>query len=425
MSQAIVTESATGSISKHAEGKKGTVLGSAVIVAGTAVGAGMFSLPVATSGLWFGYSMLFMVFSWYCMYSAALYLLEANLRFPLGASFDTIAQGTIGNLGRVINGASVAFLCYILTYAYISGGSSIISYSLESVEWVSLSPPAASFVFALILSVIVMMGTRAVDRVSTVLMGGMLITFLWSVSGLIGNASVDYLMVDLPFFDVVPYSMGALGFFTVSFGMQTAVPSITRYLDKDAAKVKKALLSGSLLALIFYTLWQYSFFGNLSRDAFPAIIAAGGNIGSMLEALAETGLHISISTVLQWFANMAVASSFLGVSLCLFDYIADLFGFDNSFTGRLKTAAITFVPPTVLGMFLPDGFITAIGFAGLVLVVFCIISPVVMAYVGRQRGEEGYQVSGGLFRMALVLLFGVAAIVFASLDLAGLLPSFG
>ncbi|MGB0359866.1 MAG: amino acid permease [Endozoicomonas sp.] len=424
MSQAVVSENASSSASQRPKGKEGSVLGSAVIVAGTAVGAGMFSLPVAASGLWFGYSMLFMIFCWYCMYSAALYLLEANLRYPLGASFDTMAQGTIGNFGRVINGASVAFLCYTLTYAYISGGSSIISYSLSAINDISLPPPAASFVFALILSIVVIIGTRAVDRVSTILIGGMVVTFLWSISGLIGNTSTDRLWIDLSFIDAVPYSMGALGFFTVSFGMQTAVPSITRYMGKDATKIKTALFSGSLLALFFYTLWQYSFFGNLSRDSFPAIIAAGGNIGNMLQALAETGLHISISTGLQWFANMAVASSFLGVAMCLFDYIADLFGFDDSFSGRLKTAAITFIPPTVLGVFLPHGFITAISFAGLFLVVFCILSPVIMAWIGRQRGEEGYLVSGGLFRMALVFLFGIAAMVFAALDLAGVLPSF-
>jgi len=405
--------------------KRGSVLGGAVIVAGTAIGAGMFSLPVATSGVWFGYSLLLMLAVWYCMYSASLYLLEANLRLPWGSSFDSIAEATIGPVGRIINGASVAFLCYILTYAYISGGSSIITYSLAAVEGISLLPAVASFIFALLLAAIVVTGTWAVDRVSTVLVGGMVITFLWSISGLVSNASMDNLLPGLSFAEAFPYSFGALGFLTVSFGMQTAVPSLSRYLVKDHRKVRLALLAGSLLTLAFYVLWQFSFFGNLPRSAFPAIISAGGNIGNMIEALASSGLSVDISSVLQWFANMAVASSFLGVSLCLFDYIADLFGFDNSFAGRLKTAAITFVPPTLLGVFLPNGFITAIGFAGLVLVVFCILSPVLMAWIGRQRGDGGYQVPGGKLRMAVIFLFGIVAMVLAALDLLGLLPRFG
>ena len=116
-------------------------------MAGTAIGAGMFSLPVATSGVWFGYSLLLMLVVWYCMYSAALYLLEANLRLPLGASFDSIAEATIGPIGRIVNGASVAFLCYILTYAYISGGSSIITYSLAAVEGIFPVATGGQFYF--------------------------------------------------------------------------------------------------------------------------------------------------------------------------------------------------------------------------------------------------------------------------------------
>ena len=158
---------------------------------------------------------------------------------------------------------------------------------------------------------------------------------------------------------------------------------------------------------------------------FPEIIAAGGNIGDMLSALNTTGLDSDFSTVLGWFANMAVASSFLGVALCLYDYIVDLLDLDHSTVGRIKASLLTFVPPALLGIFLPDGFITAIGFAGLVLVVFCILSPVIMAWVGRKQGAEGYRVSGGTPRMVLILIFGIAAMIFAGLEVFGLLPAFG
>ncbi len=64
------------------------------------------------------------------------------------------------------------------------------------------------------------------------------------------------------------------------------------------------------------------------------------------------------------FSNFAVASSFLGVTLGLFDYLADLFGFDDSAMGRFKTALLTFIPPMIGGLVKPDGFLYAIGYAG-------------------------------------------------------------
>ncbi|MDB2384242.1 hypothetical protein N9V90_00080 [Endozoicomonas sp.] len=113
-------------------------MGSVFIIAVTAVGAGMFSMPVATSGMCFIPSLFMLFFVWYCMYSAALYVLEAKMRFPLGATFDTIAQGIMGHTGRIINDVSIGFVCYILTYAYISGGGSITSYMPQSVADVTL-----------------------------------------------------------------------------------------------------------------------------------------------------------------------------------------------------------------------------------------------------------------------------------------------
>ncbi len=420
MTDAVVTDS-----SIESGGQKGSVLGGTVIVAGTAVGAGMFSLPVATSGLWFGYSLILMLFVWFCMYSAALYLMEANLRFPLGASFDTIAEGTIGHAGRLINGASIAFLCYILTYAYISGGSSIVSYSLDSIGGISVTRPVASLMFALVLSFIVILGTRAVDKVTTALIGGMAISFLMSVGGLMEQVDTVNLFPELPASERLPFTFTALSFFAVSFGMQTCVPSITKYLNKDTGRVRRALLWGSLLTATFYALWQFSVLGNISREEFPALITSGGNIGDIVAALAAKGLANNIAGALKLFSNMAVASSFLGVSLCLYDYIADLFDFKDDITGRLKTAAITFLPPTLLGALLPNGFITAIGFAGLVMVIICILSPVLMAWAGRKQAVDGYQVPGGKARMLLVLGFGLVTMLLAALDILGMLPKFG
>lgn len=420
MSEAILTASPV-----QESGKRGSVLGGTAIMAGTAIGAGMFSLPIATSGVWFGYSLLLMVIVWYFMYSSSLYLLEANLRFPLGASFDTIAEGTIGRIGRIINGASIAFLCYILIYAYISGGSSVISHTLGAFGVTGVSQPVASLTFAVVLSVIVIGGAGVVDKVTTALIGGMIVTFLGSTSGLVSNVRAVNLFPELSGSDALPYAFGVISVLVVSFGMQTAIPSMTKYLEKDGARLRRAILFGSTLTLVFYALWQFSILGNISREQFPELIGRNGNIGDVLAVLEANGLRGNMSVLLQLFSNMAVASSFLGVALCLFDYVSDLFGFGDDVAGKAKTALITFVPPTLLGVFLPNGFVVAIVYAGLASVFYGLLTPILMAYVGRKQGAKGYRVHGGVPHMVLVFGFGVLAIILAVLDLMGALPAFG
>ena len=423
MAEAVLTD-ALGAESS----KKGGVLGGSVIVGGTAIGAGMFALPVSTSGMWFGYSLLMMIAVWYCMYSAGLYLLEANLRFPLGASFDSMAQKTFGKSGRIINNIAVGFVLYIITYAYVSGGSSIVSVTLASSTGISVSQPVASLIFAVVLSAIVMLGAKAVDRMSVILVGAMVLMFVSFSTGIISNVDSANLFPALPFTEAMPFSFSALVIITVSFGFQNAVPSLTKYMHKDHRSIKKSILFGSLLALAFYSAWLLGIFGNLSREQFPAIIADGGNVGTLVSALQGTGLSLNIATALQLFSNMALATSFLGVTLSLYDYISDMCGFSSDFMGRAKTAALTFLPPTLLGIALPDGFISAIGYAGLGLITFCVVSPVIMAIRGRTTENEKtdvYRVPGGKVRLYFTLGFGLFALGLAILDAFALLPKFG
>lgn len=59
--------------------------------------------------------------------------------------------------------------------------------------------------------------------------------------------------------------------------------------------------------------------------------------------------HVELAVHL--FADLALATSFLGVALGLFDYLADLFQRRNTVAGRLQTGAITFLPPLAFALF--------------------------------------------------------------------------
>ena len=69
-----------------------SLLGGVVIIGGTIIGAGMFSLPVVMSGAWFFWSMAALIFTWFCMLHSGLMILEANLNYRIGSSFDTITK---------------------------------------------------------------------------------------------------------------------------------------------------------------------------------------------------------------------------------------------------------------------------------------------------------------------------------------------
>ncbi|MDC2825671.1 tryptophan permease [Rodentibacter pneumotropicus] len=400
--------------------KSPSLLGGAMIIAGTAIGAGMLANPTSTAGVWFIGSILALVYTWFCMTTSGLMILEANLHYPTGSSFDTIVKDLLGKGWNMINGLSVAFVLYILTYAYITSGGGITQNLLNqllsaSESAVEIGRTFGSLIFCIVLAAFVWLSTKAVDRFTTVLIGGMVIAFFLSTVGLLGSVKTEVLFNTLaPQSEqqYLPYLLTALPVCLVSFGFHGNVPSLVKYYHRDGDRVMKAIFIGTGLALIIYILWQLAIQGNLPRAEFAPVIEKGGDVSALLEALRRYIETDYIAVILNFFAYMAIASSFLGVTLGLFDYIADLFKFDDSVMGRTKTTLVTFLPPLLLSLQFPYGFVVAIGYAGLAATIWAAIVPALLAKASRQKfPNASYKVYGGNFMIGFIILFGVLNIV--------------
>ncbi|HCM63680.1 MAG TPA: tryptophan permease [Morganella sp. (in: Bacteria)] len=403
--------------------KRPSVLGGAMIIAGTAVGAGMFSIPVMTAGVWFTGSVLLLIYTWFCMYMSGLMILEANLNYPTGSSFHTITKDLLGNGWAIINGLSIAFVLYILTYAYISAGGSMLQENL-SARGLSITPAMSGLLFAGVVAVIVWISTKAVDRLCTILIGGMVIAFVMSAGGMVTEFKPAILFNTAdPDAHYLPYALVALPFLLTSFGFHGNVPGLVKYYQKDAKSVVRSLFIGSLISLVIYILWQFAAQGNVPRANFKQVMAEGGNITALLGQMKAVIRSDTTVNLLNLFSYMALASSFLGVSLGLFDYLADFFKFKDNAAGRLKSALFTFIPPAVLAVLYPDGFLYAIGFAGLAATIWAVIVPALMAKATRRRNPmAAYRVPGGNAMIIFIILFGVINAVTHILSMMNLLP---
>ncbi|WP_336292616.1 tryptophan permease [Cronobacter dublinensis] len=394
-----------------------------VIIAGTIIGAGMFSLPVVMSGAWFFWSLLALLFTWFCMLHSGLMLLEANLNYHIGASFDTMTRDLLGNGWNVVNGAAVAFVLYILTYAYISASGSVIHHTLAGMA-MDIPARLAGFGFALVVAFIVWLSTSAVSRMTAIVLGGKVITFFLTFGGLLGHVEPATLFNTLEASpSYTPYVLMTLPFCLASFGYHGNVPSLMKYYGKEPGTIIRCLVWGTLIALALYAVWLLATMGNIPRPEFIGIAKAGGNIDVLVSALSDVLNSRTLDVLLIVFSNFAVSSSFLGVTLGLFDYLADLFGFDDSPRGRLKTALLTFLPPMAGGLLWPNGFLYAIGYAGLAATIWAAIVPALLARASRQRfGSPRFRVWGGNGMIALILLFGLGNALVHLLSSFNLLP---
>ena len=368
-------------------------LGGSMMVAGTAIGAGMLALPMTSAGMWFNWSMVLMLLSWFCMLRASQAILEVNLLFEPGDSLHTLVQNTLGSFWSVLNGFSVAFVLYTLVYAYVSSGGSVVQHALQS-SW-GITPPRVltSLIFTILLTACVWWSSKAVDRLSAILMGGMVITFLLSIGGMIGQARLDSMLgLDGQSGEFI-FIFGAASTYLTSFCFHASVPSLIKYLGKDARTINSCLRIGTVIALLCYVVWIAAADGIIPRDDFKHIT----NVGDLVAA-SGTSLGGIILKMLEAY---------------------------NSRLGRTKTMLITFVPPMIGGIIWPDGFLPAIGWAGLAASIWSVIVPALLLRASRRKFQASlYRVPGGSTTVPLLLVYGIIVAICHTLYVFNLLPVF-
>ena len=202
-----------------------------------------------------------------------------------------------------------------------------------------------------------------------------------------------------------PYIFMALPVCLASFGFHGNIPSLIICYGKRKDKLIKSVVFGSLLALVIYLFWLYCTMGNIPRESFKAIISSGGNVDSLVKSFLGTKQHGIIE-------------------FCLL--VADLFKIDNSHGGRFKTVLLTFLPPALLYLIFPNGFIYGIGGAGLCATIWAVIIPAVLAIKARKKfPNQMFTVWGGNLIPAIVILFGITVILCWFGNVFNVLPKFG
>ncbi|MAD89767.1 aromatic amino acid transport family protein [Pseudoalteromonas phenolica] len=399
---------------------KNKTLGSMLIVAGTTIGAGMLALPIASAGIGFSASLILILLTWLLMTYTALLMLELHQFASSDATLNTLAKTLLGKRGQYIANFAMVFLFYALCAAYIAGGGAQLQSKINAALNLDVAPQVGSILVAVLVATIVTMGTSTVDKLNRVLF------------------AIKVVVLGSLFFVLTPYVQGqhllempleqgllisAIPVIFTSFGFHGSIPSIVKYVGVDIRSLRKVMIFGASVPLIIYVFWQLISQGMMSQSQLLQAEGLQGFIGNISSLVNST----QVSTSITIFADLALATSFLGVSLGLFDFFADAFKQGDNKIARLKTALITFVPPLGFALFYPQGFITALGYAAIALVVLAIFLPVAMVWVQRAQhsSDQGYQVKGGRFGLSLAACCGVVIIVAQGLQMFGVIPALG
>jgi aromatic amino acid transport protein len=403
------------------------LIGSIMLLIGTTLGAGMLQFQIVSAPAGFLLSTILLVLIGIISIITGLMIVEVNLAMPINASsFSSMAEQTLGQVWKIIVWFVYLFLLYSIDWAYVSGGSSLINSIIAHSLKISLPSWIGATAFTLFLGSAIFLGTKTVDSFNRSFMGLKAILLFLVFILILPRVEINKLFVaQNP--NQADYLWAVTPIFVLAFFNQNVIPSLRLYIGDNVKSLKQIVIYGAIICGLIYLLWLTVTLGvvpMLGDHSFTSLAQNHGSVGEFMQIM----YHIIHSkwaiNSINWFSSIALTTSFLGVTLSLFDFLADGLKIPDTNLGRLKTSFITLLPPLVLAIFYPKGFALALNYAAIFITIFAIILPPLMVYYLRKNPnlKSPYRIFGGNILLAIIFLFGIVCLILPILAHLNLLP---
>lgn len=387
-------------------------IGGVLLIIGTSIGGGLLALPMATAGAGFVDSIGLFLAAWASMTFGAFFILEVNLWLPEHANMVSMARATLGEGGRMATWVIYLMLLYALLSAYIAGGSDLVTQIVSCMHLV-IPQWLGGLIFVIVFGAIVHGGIRTVDGINRGLMAIKMGAYLLLILLVIPHVELPNLQEGN-----ARLLSGALMVVVTSFGYATIIPSLRTYFNSHVKTLRWAIAVGSLIPLICYLLWDFAVQGSIDHTRLMDMAHSPHAVSDLTMALSASKSQTLVSTA-HLFTIICITTSFLGVALCLWDFLADGLHINKKMQrGRWQITLITLLPPLLIVIFWPGIFVKALAYAGVICVLLLMLLPGLMVWSGRyvKKLPADYRVWGGRTVLVVEIILSAALAIYGLIE---------
>ncbi len=329
------------------------------LVGGTTIGGGMLALPMVTGFSGFFPSLVMMAICCFFMTVTALMLVEVSLWMEEGVHVITMTDRLLGFWGKALSWVLYLFICFASNVAYTAGAGSHLSLVAKKTFDFSLSKDLGAACFLFFFGAFIYMGQNILGRVNSILFIAMVLAYALLVASGLSEVKPSLLKGQL-----WSSSLMGLPFFLTSFSFQTMVPSLTPYLNRNRKALYGSIIGGTLLAFLIYALWQMLILGIIPVEGdFGLRQALCNNHPATLYLSEHVGVGI-LSKVAEFFSFFAITTSFLGITMGLFDFLSDGLKIPKKGLGKVFLGALIALPTLFFVAKFENAFIAALDISG-------------------------------------------------------------
>ena len=190
--------------------------------------------------------------------------------------------------------------------------------------------------------------------------------------------------------------------------------TLTNYCHKNVKMLKQAFFWGSLIPAIVYVVWTSSILSVVYQDNpqfYHQMERGKAEVGELIQVLSGIAKWQSVQLLVWWISILAIATSILGVGVGLCDSLKGMLAKKVPNTGirNILASIITILPAYLVVMYVPNAFITVLGFAGMILSVIAILLPIYLFWKIK-TDRFNYSELNMKYLILLSLLIGVTVI---------------
>lgn len=343
----------------------------AFLLAGTAIGSGMISLPIVLAKFGILGSILIMLTFSVLTYATALIRADLNLQ--------TKSKATLGEIGKFFACSKVGalgdfclqLLSFALMSAYLFGGTSILA------ACCNIPTSVMTFLFSIVIAIAFFLSFGLILKINKILFTSMFTILVVQVILLLSKIDIEFIPIANNRIHLQDWSVLIPIVFT-SFGFQGSIHSVTKFCNNDRNVIKNACLWGSIIPAIVYIIWTVAVLlviANTDANFFRSMLSGQSiDVGELVETLSCASSMKFIQLIIKIVSFLAVLTSIFGVGIALFETLNR-----NYNTSKLATVSMTVFLPAIVALLIPNAFIRILKFSGIILSIIAIIVPIIIS----------------------------------------------
>ena len=348
---------------------KNIILSMSLLMAGTALGAGILGLPMLTGLSGFFPSLFGMLLSWVVlMCTGWIFIYKiSTAKYPI-EDFADLYKKEFGNWSIWLNSFGYFITFYGIITAYLCGISTAVIKIFPSLESIPFIDKILIIFFFLFLTSIVLFGINVFKKFNSLFSICLLIVFICMIIFGFNHVEFDHLKyVD---FSKLPFTLPIL--FT-SFCFHPVIPLICIHVreEQQSKRVLKWILFwGTFIIFCVILVWSLIVLGIVpvhSTTEISILRAHAENLPATVP-LAQTIKSGMLPFFAVLFTFFAILTSYIGSGAGFLSYVKN---FTGHYIKRNRTTdiLITFAIPFLIALLYPDIFLNMLGIVGGVGVV--------------------------------------------------------